>query len=177
MRHTRRPPAGSLPPSLLVGGSTSLPVVLVLVLVLVLLAPSDSTTAATKKKTLTQGWRIRRLAAEGPHETCGSASLLLSRGRGYMGAAMVDDPALILFAGGIGMEGTVVDNKVDAVLVKGDGAQQQQGGWGQPDCLMIGTPRFSLGWNRYWAREETHEHARVVHMHACYCSARPGNLN
>lgn len=34
-----------------------------------------------------------------------------------MGAAMVDDPAVVLFAGGIGMEGTVVDSNVDAFAV------------------------------------------------------------
>ncbi len=43
-----------------------------------------------------------------------------------MGAAMVDDQALILFAGGIGMEGTVVDNKVDSFLVRPTATQQEQ---------------------------------------------------
>lgn len=43
-----------------------------------------------------------------------AAGLLLSRGRGFMGAAMVDNPAMVLFAGGIGRQGTVVDANVDA---------------------------------------------------------------
>ena len=49
----------------------------------------------------------------------------LSRGRGFMGAAMVEDPAVVVFAGGIGSGGTVVDSNVDAfslgegVLAKG----------------------------------------------------------
>lgn len=42
-----------------------------------------------------------------------------------MGAVMVDDPALVLFAGGIGMEGTVVDANVDAFAV-GEAERFQQ---------------------------------------------------
>lgn len=38
----------------------------------------------------------------------------LSRGRGFMGAAMVDDPAVVVFAGGISNGGDVVDSRVDA---------------------------------------------------------------
>lgn len=38
----------------------------------------------------------------------------LSRGRGFMGAAVVKDPAVVVFAGGIGSGGTVVDSNVDA---------------------------------------------------------------
>ncbi|CAN0229735.1 unnamed protein product, partial [Laminaria digitata] len=38
----------------------------------------------------------------------------LSRGRGFMGAAVVEDPAVVVFAGGIGSGGTVVDSNVDA---------------------------------------------------------------
>lgn len=43
--------------------------------------------------------------------------LLLSRGRGFMGAVMVDDPAVIFFAGGIGRGGMVVDSNVDVFAV------------------------------------------------------------
>lgn len=41
----------------------------------------------------------------------------LSRGRGFMGAAMVDDPTVVIFAGGIGRDGTMVDSDVDAFSI------------------------------------------------------------
>lgn len=64
-----------------------------------------------------------------------------------MGAAMVNDPGLVLFAGGIGMEGTVVDSNVDAFAVPAagvpaaEGAQQpdsggSNGGQGDDDLLV-----------------------------------------
>lgn len=58
----------------------------------------------------------------------------LSRGRGFMGAAMVEDPAVVVFAGGIGSGGTVVDSNVDAfslgagALAGGGGAGDDGGG-------------------------------------------------
>lgn len=39
----------------------------------------------------------------------------LSRGRGFMGAAMVDDPTVMVFAGGIGRGGTVVEARADVL--------------------------------------------------------------
>ena len=54
----------------------------------------------------------------------------LSRGRGFMGAAMVEDPAVVVFAGGIGSGGTVVDSNVDAFAL---GAGVLAGGGGGDD--------------------------------------------
>ena len=57
----------------------------------------------------------------------------LSRGRGFMGAAMVENPAVVVFAGGIGSRGTVVDSNVDAfslgggVLARGSGGDSATG--------------------------------------------------
>lgn len=51
-----------------------------------------------------------------------------------MGAAMVDEPALVLFAGGIGMKGTVVDSNVDAFAVPVTTAGERGAGVQQPDA-------------------------------------------
>lgn len=46
----------------------------------------------------------------------------LSRGRGFMGAAMLDDPSVMVFAGGIGRGGTVVEASADVLSgVRNDG--------------------------------------------------------
>lgn len=50
-----------------------------------------------------------------------------------MGAAMVDDPALVLFAGGIGMEGTVVDSNVDAFRLPATRKREAEEGVQQPN--------------------------------------------
>lgn len=44
-----------------------------------------------------------------------------------MGAAMVEDPAVVVFAGGIGSGGTVVDSNVDAFSL-GAGSARDSGG-------------------------------------------------
>eukprot|EP00752_Nemacystus_decipiens_P013002 g11503.t2 len=115
---------------------------------------------------LGQCWRRTSTAAAATPATCGrrlvseeddqdgARGLLLSRGRGYMGAAMVDDPGLVLFAGGIGMEGTVVDSSVDAFSVPGTGmplAQQpdssssSSSAGGENGDLLVAKDVFSLG--------------------------------
>lgn len=82
--------------------------------------------AARQTQSSTCGRRFLVREGEGDTDSSGSqheeddeaarhtGQLSLSRGRGFMGAAMVDDPPLVVFAGGIGVGGKLVDSNVDA---------------------------------------------------------------
>ncbi|CAN0521631.1 unnamed protein product, partial [Ectocarpus sp. 12 AP-2014] len=96
-------------------------------------------------------------------DSAAAEGLLLSRGRGFMGAVMVDDPAVILFAGGIGRGGMVVDSNVDVFAVPLDVGEDDDdddddnnatggavGGGGEKalvdrDVLSLGVARTDMG--------------------------------
>ncbi|CAN0152531.1 unnamed protein product, partial [Ectocarpus sp. 12 AP-2014] len=96
-------------------------------------------------------------------DSAAAEGLLLSRGRGFMGAVMVDDPAVILFAGGIGRGGMVVDSNVDVFAVPLDVSEDDDddndddnaavgavGGGGEEalvdrDVLSLGVARTDMG--------------------------------
>lgn len=48
----------------------------------------------------------------------------LSRGRGFMGAEMLDDPGVMVFGGGIGKGGTVVEARADVFAGVEDDAER-----------------------------------------------------
>ncbi|CAM9634750.1 unnamed protein product, partial [Choristocarpus tenellus] len=63
-----------------------------------------------------------------------------SPSRGYMGTAMLDSPGLVVFAGGIGSGGRVVDGRVNAVLGMEGGLDSARS-----ESLELDVPRTDIG--------------------------------
>ncbi|CAN0128042.1 unnamed protein product [Ectocarpus fasciculatus] len=102
----------------LVPGAAAVLMLLVWIDLLSLAVAADHhAVAASSTKACGRRFLVRDGEASTPDSSPAAGGLLLSRGRGFMGAVMVDDPAVILFAGGIGRGGMVVDSNVDVFAV------------------------------------------------------------
>lgn len=127
-------------PSLRARRNVLLPPVTLGVLLCVIVATNDGCRAAareTQPSTCGRQFLVRQGNANnssGSDEAAAVAGeLSLSRGRGFMGAAMVDEPPLVVLAGGIGVGGKLVDSNVDAFALpslRKDGGNNLGGGRG-----------------------------------------------